>query len=123
MPRVMIASMDSQMLDLFSALAEGLGCEAVVVVDGQEALESAALERPDLVFADVSLPVFDGFELCERLRRDPDLSPPPAVLLVSANDIDPRKIERADASGSVHPVISAAEMRELLSVHLEPGSY
>ncbi|RJR44140.1 MAG: PAS domain S-box protein [Deltaproteobacteria bacterium] len=43
-------------------------------VDGQQALEVARSEHPDLIIADVLLPAMDGYQLVRKLRADPDLS-------------------------------------------------
>ncbi|MGC1718607.1 MAG: PAS domain-containing protein [Isosphaeraceae bacterium] len=42
--------------------------------DGPQAIEAAREFRPDLVFLDIGLPVMDGYEVCRRLRDNPDLS-------------------------------------------------
>ena len=42
--------------------------------DGPQAIEAAQEFRPDLVFLDIGLPVMDGYEVCRRLRDNPDLS-------------------------------------------------
>jgi diguanylate cyclase (GGDEF)-like protein len=47
------------------------GYEVALASDGEEALDRARLERPDLVVLDVMMPKFDGFEVAQRLRADP----------------------------------------------------
>ena len=42
--------------------------------DGPQAIEAAREFRPDIVFLDIGLPVMDGYEVCRRLRDNPDLS-------------------------------------------------
>ncbi len=42
--------------------------------DGPQAIEAAREFRPDLVFLDIGLPVMDGYEVCRRLRDNPDLA-------------------------------------------------
>lgn len=51
--------------------------------DGASALEAARRQRPDVVLLDIGLPDMSGFEVTERLARDPD---PPAVVLTSTHD-------------------------------------
>jgi len=72
------------------AIAEGLvrnfkrkGWQAVLAVDGEEALAKAASDRFDLVVLDVRLPKVDGFEVCRRLRDGGDLTP---ILMLTARD-------------------------------------
>ena len=42
--------------------------------DGPQAIEAAREFRPDIVFLDIGLPVMDGYEVCRRLRDNPDLA-------------------------------------------------
>jgi len=72
------------------AIAEGLlrnfkrkGWQAVLAVDGEQALAMAASDRFDLVVLDVRLPKVDGFEVCRRLRDGGDLTP---ILMLTARD-------------------------------------
>jgi CheY-like chemotaxis protein len=51
------------------------------VEHGNEALEKVKVLRPDLVLADVSMPGLNGYELCGRIKADPDLAATPVVLM------------------------------------------
>lgn len=50
------------------------GFRVSVARDGEEAMERLYAERPDLVILDVMMPKLDGFEVCERIRADPELA-------------------------------------------------
>jgi DNA-binding response OmpR family regulator len=62
-----------------------LGLTVVTAQDGTEALTLAAVERPDVVILDVSMPDMDGFEVCARLRADVATAFVP-VLMLTAHD-------------------------------------
>ncbi|MGH2649723.1 MAG: response regulator, partial [Actinomycetota bacterium] len=47
------------------------GYDVAVASDGEEALQRASEMRPDLVLLDVMMPRIDGFEVAQRLRRNP----------------------------------------------------
>jgi two-component system, OmpR family, phosphate regulon response regulator PhoB len=53
---------------------------------GQEALESAAAEKPDLVLLDLMLPGLSGYEVLQEMRRRPDMTDVPVVVLTARRD-------------------------------------
>ncbi|OIN12738.1 putative bifunctional diguanylate cyclase/phosphodiesterase [Oceanisphaera psychrotolerans] len=61
--------------------------------NGEQALQQFETHLPDLVLLDVTMPVMDGFECCERIRRHP-ASSQCAIVMVTAME-QPRDIERA----------------------------
>jgi uncharacterized protein (TIGR02266 family) len=66
--------------------AEGrVAVEVRMATDGFEALEALKEQRPDLVVADLYMPVMDGFTFLERLRADPTMAGL-RVLVISAGD-------------------------------------
>ena len=71
--------------------------EVVAVGDGAQALRALAQEPPpDIVLADVVMPGPDGYELCERIKRDERLKKIPVVLLVGTfepfNEAEARRV-------------------------------
>ena len=58
-----------------------LGFDLMEAGDGQEALEHAAADRPDLILMDLVMPVLDGFEATRRLRQTPALETIPVIAL------------------------------------------
>jgi two-component system, OmpR family, alkaline phosphatase synthesis response regulator PhoP len=48
------------------------GYEVIAATNGLEGIRKAHNEAPDLIILDVMLPGMDGFEICHRLRADPD---------------------------------------------------
>jgi DNA-binding response OmpR family regulator len=66
--------------------------------DGQQALELARAEKPDLAVLDVMMPKLDGFELTRRLRAEEATSRMPIILLTArAQDTD---VDRGFESGA-----------------------
>jgi DNA-binding response OmpR family regulator len=48
------------------------GFEVITALNGLDGIRKARSEKPDLVILDVMLPGMDGFEICHRLRAEPD---------------------------------------------------
>jgi two-component system, OmpR family, response regulator MprA len=80
-------------------------------VDGRQALDVVADERPDLVLLDVLMPVMDGFEACRRLRELGDRTP---VLMLTARDAVGDRVEGLDA-GADDYVVKPFALEELLA--------
>jgi CheY-like chemotaxis protein len=60
--------------------------QCVTASDGQEAVEKAQLERPDLVLMDVVMPRMNGFEACKRMRQQPGTRDIPIVLVTTRGE-------------------------------------
>jgi len=57
------------------------GYEVVTALDGEQALEKARAEKPDLIVLDIMMPKLDGYETCKRLKADPETKDVPVILL------------------------------------------
>jgi two-component system alkaline phosphatase synthesis response regulator PhoP len=57
--------------------------EVVVAVNGNEGLNKAREEKPDLILLDIIMPVEDGFTAAEHLKKDPELAKIPVLMLTS----------------------------------------
>jgi two-component system, chemotaxis family, chemotaxis protein CheY len=68
--RILIVDDDPAMRLLCAVNLELEGLVVLEAADGRHGLARARAERPDLILTDVSMPVLDGFELAEALRRD-----------------------------------------------------
>ncbi len=82
---------------ILSMMRRGLifgGYEVVTVDSGEEALNHAMVQVPDLVILDVMLPGIDGFEVCRRLRSAEPRLP---ILLLTARDRVPDRVAGLDA--------------------------
>ncbi len=65
--------------------------EVVCALDGQQAIEMAGKEHPDLILMDLSLPVIDGWEATRRIKADENLQTIPIIALTAhamADDLD-----------------------------------
>src|SRR5713226_9903796 len=68
---------------LFEAILRNQGYSVVLATDGHGALEEFARHRPDLILLDVMIPRPDGFEVCRRLKANPDTRLIPVVLVTA----------------------------------------
>lgn len=71
-PTILVADDDEALLGLMaSVLSRGNRYRVLLAQDGEEALDIARREMPDLVLADVSMPKVNGFEVCRILKSAP----------------------------------------------------
>lgn len=83
MKRVLLVEDNEANRDMLSRRLRLKGYEVVVAGDGQQALEQARREAPDLVLMDMSLPVMDGWEATRRLKASPETRSIPVVALTA----------------------------------------
>ncbi len=62
------------------------GYEVLEASDGPQALEKVAQDRPDLILLDVMMPGLNGFEVCRRIKSQPDTQFIPVVLVTALTD-------------------------------------
>lgn len=67
------------------------GFEVFTASDGQEGLEVAFREKPDVVFLDLMMPVKNGFEFCEELRENKEFDDTYIVLLTARGQQEDKK--------------------------------
>lgn len=76
------------------------GIDVIAVGNGDQAMERISELRPDMVLADVNMPGLTGYQICERLRGNPDTSTIPVLLLVgSFEPFDAAEARRVGANG------------------------
>jgi YesN/AraC family two-component response regulator len=69
--------------------------------NGKTAYHLALSEQPDILVSDVIMPVMDGFELCEKIRKNPNISSLPIILL-TARGLDQDRIEGMEAGADAY---------------------
>lgn len=95
--KILIVEDNEMNLDMLSRRLARLGFEIVSARDGQQGVEAAARERPDVILMDMSLPVIDGWEATRRVKAAPETASIPVIALTAHAMADDR--DRALASG------------------------
>ena len=86
--KILIVEDEESLLKLESILLTSKGYEVRGVANGQAALEAIAEEKPDLVLLDIMLPEIDGFEVCQRIKADPETRDLPVIMLTAKKSRD-----------------------------------
>ncbi|UCF69201.1 MAG: response regulator [Acidobacteriota bacterium] len=89
-PTILVVDHSKLVRELLRETFLGGGFVVLLAAHGEEALERMAERRPDLVLTDVELPLLDGWELCSRLKQDPQTCDIPVVFLTSQREVPQR---------------------------------
>ena len=68
-------------LYMLECLLNGYGLDVTSAKNGKEALDKARLNPPDMIIADILMPVMDGYTLCRQWKSDAELKHIPFVFL------------------------------------------
>jgi CheY-like chemotaxis protein len=99
-PRILVADDNSNIQKMVTLALEERGVDVVAVGNGEAAVRRLADVNPDLVLADVFMPVRNGYEVCEYVKKDTRFAHIPVILLVGAFDpLDEKEARRVGADG------------------------
>ncbi len=81
--KVLLIDDDIDFVEATKTVLETGPYEIIVAHEGDEGLRKAREENPDLILLDVIMPVKDGFTAAEQLKKDPQLSQIPVIMLTA----------------------------------------
>jgi len=85
-PKILLVDDDVDLVTVMRGALESKAYEVIVAYNGQEGLEKARKEKPDLVVLDILMPVADGFIFADQFRKDPSLAKVPVLALTSFSE-------------------------------------
>lgn len=111
-PRILVVDDEPANVALMEALLVPEGYEVVTAVDGEEAVQRAVRDRPDLILLDVMMPKLDGFEVARILKEDDDAKVIPVVMVTSLKEVEDRvKALEAGADDFLSKPVEKTELR------------
>ena len=100
MAKILVADDNSNIQKMVGLALKDQGIDVVAVGNGEAAVRKISDLRPDLVLADVFMPVRNGYEVCQYVKMDASLAHIPVILLVGAFDpLDEQEAQRVGADG------------------------
>jgi CheY-like chemotaxis protein len=98
--RILVADDNSNIQKMVGLALKDQGIDVVAVGNGEAAVRKISDIKPDLVLADVFMPVRNGYEVCQYVKSDSALAHIPVILLVGAFDpLDEQEAQRVGADG------------------------
>ncbi len=96
--RILIADDNAANRELLEAYLTSVDCEIETAVDGQDTLNKTVSFQPHLILLDIMMPKLSGFEVCQKLKKDPATKSVMILMVTALNELG--DIERAVAAGT-----------------------
>jgi two-component system cell cycle response regulator len=110
---VLIVDDNAQNVELLQAFLETLPVKIVTAHDGVEALERVRQHNPDLILLDIMMPRMSGFQVCKRIKSDPQTKDIQVLMVTALNELG--DIEQATECGTDDFVSKPVNKFELLT--------
>ncbi len=122
-PKILIVEDEPNIVVPLRFTLEKKGYEVIATASGEEALEKIAALKPDLILLDIMLPGMDGYEVCQRVRENPE-SRHTKVIFLSAmgRDMDVAKGVSMDADAYIIKPFSVFDVIAKIGELLKPES-
>ncbi|MFH1560138.1 MAG: response regulator [Chloroflexota bacterium] len=117
---ILLVDDEEAILELISAtLTYGDGYQFVLARDGEEALNTARRDKPDLILLDILMPKRDGYYVCQALKQDPETAHIKVLILTAlAQEMERQKALDAGADGYLTKPFSPMMLLEKLEESL-----
>ncbi len=117
--KILIVEDNQDSRELVVKVLKNKGYETIEAADGEEALEKAATERPDLILLDISIPKIDGYEVAKRLKSQEEFKDIPIVALTAhAMKGDREKVIVSGFEGYISKPINVRELPDQVRSYL-----
>ncbi|MFP4140792.1 MAG: response regulator [Planctomycetota bacterium] len=111
--RILVVDDNEQNLELLVEYLDSLDCTIETAIDGIDALEKVQQTPPDLILLDIMMPRMSGFEVCRKLKSDPETRDIPIIMVTALNELG--DIERGVESGTDDFISKPVNRLEMLT--------
>ncbi len=117
--KILLVDDEPDIIELVSVQLETMGYEVIKAADGQQGLDKAHLENPDLIILDLMLPVIDGYKVCRMLKFDEKYKHIPIILFSARTQEEDKKTGKEVGANAFitkpfEPNVLLAKIKELL---------
>ena len=85
--KILIADDNQANVELLEAYLADIPCQTRVAVDGQDTLDQVAEFNPDVILLDIMMPRLSGFEVCKKLKEDPQTRRIMILMVTALNEL------------------------------------
>ena len=93
MPRILVVDDEPSIVRPLTFILKKKGYEVLTASNGEEGLNAARKEQPDLIFLDVMMPKKNGYEVCKEIKNDPELENI-YIIILTARGVELGEIEK-----------------------------
>jgi DNA-binding response OmpR family regulator len=84
--RILVVDDEENIVELLKMDLKRFGYEVICAYHGEEAIEKALAQRPDLILLDIMMPGIDGLEVCRRIKMTPEIAQIPIIMLSARSE-------------------------------------
>lgn len=117
--KILVCDDEPYILLALTDAVETEGYDCITATDGEEALQLAKEEKPDLILLDIMMPGKDGYEVCQELKQDEETKGIPVIMLTAkSQEVDKKRGQEAGADDYItkpfRPSILRKKFKEIL---------
>ena len=117
--KILVVDDNNDSRELVVKVLKNRGYEMIEAIDGEDALEKAVSEKPDLILMDISIPKLNGYEVTKRLKSLEEVKEIPVVALTAhAMKGDRAKAIEAGCEGYISKPINVRELPAQIKSYL-----
>jgi len=119
--KILIVDDEPHIVELVRVCLEDTNYDVIEAYDGEEAIDKARSEVPDLILLDIMLPKMDGYDVCRKLKSNDDTSNIPVVMLTAkGQEVDKVKGFQSGANSYMTKPFSPLRLLTELEEKLTP---
>jgi two-component system cell cycle response regulator DivK len=118
--KILVVDDNQDSRELVVKVLKNRGYQMIEAVDGEDALEKATAENPDLILMDISIPKINGYEVTRRLKSQMNFKNTPIIALTAhAMKGDREKALEAGCDGYISKPINIHEIPDQIQSYLQ----
>jgi CheY-like chemotaxis protein len=119
--RVLVAEDYEDIRRMMKVLLEWRGYEVLEAADGYEAVKKAVSDSPDLILMDIAMPVMDGLQATEAIRKHDDLADVPIVAVTAYGDFYGERARNAGCNDVLQKPLDFGRLEPMVENYISRG--
>jgi len=111
-PKILFVDDEADLVSTVECRLKWSDFDVVTASNGKEGLDKAASEKPNLILLDTAMPVMNGYEMLEHLRKNPQLKDIPVIMLTAM--CEAQDIAKASSYGIADYITKPFDFTELM---------